>query len=119
MTATPFALTFGDRLRKVREARGQSLRDVQIDTSGKWTIAMVGSWERAGRNATVARANDLCEYYGIPLREVLDPSPLVSAAFVSITRSAAPAEKERIRRLLIAEAEKPCWDSEWNGVLVI
>ena len=116
---SPFAADLGSRLRKIREQRGKSLMDIQVESGGKWPAVVVGSWERGNRNPTVNRLHDLCEYYKIPLSEMLDPPPLVAAAFVAITGAAASGERERIRKMLIEEAEKPRWNADLNGVRVI
>ncbi len=64
----------GARLRKVRQALGLSLADVEGKSGGRWKGVVVGSYERADRALTVARLYDLAGFYGVSPRELLPPA---------------------------------------------
>jgi transcriptional regulator with XRE-family HTH domain len=115
---SPFALDLGKRLRKIREEAGKSLRQVEEDSEGTWPACVVGSYERAERGVTVDKLHDLCGFYGVPLRDVLDPPPLVADAFTAITKSARSGVTEQIRQRLLDEAEDSRYDDASVRVIV-
>ena len=55
------------KLRDLRKARGLSQIDVYIDTD-----IHVGRTERGKTNLTVTTLADLCDYYGISLKEFFE-----------------------------------------------
>ncbi|HEY5397599.1 MAG TPA: helix-turn-helix transcriptional regulator [Trebonia sp.] len=117
--ASVFAILLGKRLRKVREEQRMSLMDVEEDSGGTIGSCSLGMYERAERAISVDRLNDICRFYEIPLSDVLDPPPLVSAAFRAITGAARSGATEQIRQTLLAQAELPRWDQPLNGAYVI
>jgi transcriptional regulator with XRE-family HTH domain len=66
-----YTKALGDRLRGIRVQKGMSLQDVQEASEGSWKAAVVGAYERADRNVTVARLSALADFYGVPLHEIL------------------------------------------------
>src|SRR5450755_475886 len=128
---TPYVLALGQRLRSVRKRAGLSLAALEEASGGRWSIEVTGSWERGDRRISPENLIAIAAFYDVPATWLLTGAtapaaegaadfaaawmtspPLVAEAFVAITRSAAPAEKERIRLMLLAEAEKPCWDAD-------
>jgi transcriptional regulator with XRE-family HTH domain len=61
----------GERLRRVRIARGWSLQDVERESEGRWKAAVVGSYERGDRNISATKLLELAAYYGVSPVEVL------------------------------------------------
>lgn len=61
----------GDRLRRIRVERGQSLQDVERTSEGRWKAAVIGSYERGDRNISATRLLELAEFYGVSPSEVL------------------------------------------------
>lgn len=41
---------------------------MEIKSRGRWKSVVVGSYERGTRSLSVARAAELCDFYGVPLR---------------------------------------------------
>jgi len=66
-----FTKQVGAKLRLVRQSRGWSLMDVEQKSDGQWCAVVVGSYERGDRHGTIGRINSLCEWYGVPLTDVL------------------------------------------------
>jgi transcriptional regulator with XRE-family HTH domain len=66
-----YTKSVGVRLRRIRTQKGMSLQDVQEASAGRWKAAVVGAYERADRNVTVARLAELADFYGVPLAELL------------------------------------------------
>jgi transcriptional regulator with XRE-family HTH domain len=61
----------GERLRRVRVAKGWSLQDVERESEGRWKAAVVGSYERGDRNISATRLLELAAYYGVSPVDVL------------------------------------------------
>jgi transcriptional regulator with XRE-family HTH domain len=92
-----FAIGLGRRLRAIRQSLGKSLHDVETESGGLWPRSVTGSYERGSRNMPVGRLKDLCDWYGVAVRDVLDPppvSPLVTASFAAITAALASKDAE-------------------------
>jgi transcriptional regulator with XRE-family HTH domain len=66
-----YAKRLGVRLRTVRELRGWSLRDVEVQSGGRFSGSAVGSYERATRLLSVPRLHSLAEFYDVPLARLL------------------------------------------------
>lgn len=47
-----------------------TLKQVEIKSRGRWKSVVVGSYERGTRSLSVARAAELCDFYGVPLRQL-------------------------------------------------
>ncbi|MBK5228118.1 MAG: transcriptional regulator [Actinobacteria bacterium] len=71
MTGDEYARAVGERLRRIRVARGMSLGDVQESSGRLWKAAVVGAYERGDRNITIARLAELGEFYGVPVAEII------------------------------------------------
>ena len=69
------AAALGRRLRAVRRQRGLTLQQVQEQSEGRWTVEVVGSYERARRAVTVTRLAELAEFYGLTTAELLPALP--------------------------------------------
>jgi transcriptional regulator with XRE-family HTH domain len=67
----------GGALRRARIARGLTLREVGIQSEGRFTPTAVAGYERGERNISVRRFCELTVFYGIeperPLAEALHP----------------------------------------------
>src|SRR5664279_1838552 len=70
-----YAAALGQRLRAVRRQRGMTLKQVQEQSAGRWTIEVVGSYERGSRAVTVTRLAELAEFYGLSTAELLPELP--------------------------------------------
>lgn len=66
-----YAKLLGARLRSIRQQQGLSLQGVEEKSSGRWKAVVVGSYERGDRSVTVARLNELAEFYRVPISELL------------------------------------------------
>lgn len=55
------------RLRQIRIQQNLTLKQVEIRSRGVWKAVVVGSYERGDRSLSVAKAKELCEFYGVPL----------------------------------------------------
>jgi transcriptional regulator with XRE-family HTH domain len=55
----------GRALRRVRQARGLTLRDVGVRSNGLLTPTAVAGYERGERGISVERFCELCELYGV------------------------------------------------------
>jgi len=74
-----YAAALGRRLRAVRWERGLTLQQVQEQSEGRWTVEVVGSYERGRRAVTVTRLAELAEFYGLTTAELLPPLPVTTA----------------------------------------
>src|SRR5664280_2104486 len=74
-----YAAALGQRLRAVRQQRGWTLRQVEEQSAGRWTVQAVGSYERAHRAVTVTRLAELAEFYGLSTAELLPAFPATTA----------------------------------------
>jgi len=70
-----YAVALGRRLRAVRRERGLTLHQVQEQSQGRWTVEVVGSYERARRAVTVTGLAELAEFYGLTTAELLPTFP--------------------------------------------
>ena len=70
-----YAAALGQRLRAVRRQRGMTLQQVEEQSAGRWTVEVVGSYERAHRAVTVTRLAELAEFYGLSTAELLPALP--------------------------------------------
>ena len=62
---TPSAVS--RRLRYIRQQQHLTLKQVEIRSRGKWKAVVVGSYERGVRALSIAKAEELCTFYGVPL----------------------------------------------------
>jgi transcriptional regulator with XRE-family HTH domain len=92
MDAQTYARSVGDNLRRIRQQKGLSLQDVQLQSGGKWKAAVVGAYERGDRNVTVGRLAELAEFYDVPITELLPE-----------TEGAAAPGKVNVRKRLILD----------------
>lgn len=65
----------GQRLRSIRHQQGLSLAEVEERSGGRWKAVVVGAYERGDRAVNIARMQELAEFYGVPVVELLPPSP--------------------------------------------
>jgi len=90
-----YAKRLGMRLRAVRELRGWSLRDVEVESGGRFSGSAVGSYERATRLLSVPRLHSLAELYGVPLTRLLPSDGPDPAGGGSGEANRAPASRPR------------------------
>lgn len=69
-----YSRELGENLRKVREQKGLSLRDVQEQSGGVWKAAALGCYERAERAFSTKKLAELADFYGVPIADLL-PKP--------------------------------------------
>ena len=55
------------RLRHIRQQQGLTLKQVEIRSRGKWKAVVLGSYERGVRSISLVKAQQLCDFYGVPL----------------------------------------------------
>ena len=66
-----FALEIGRSLRRARRARGVTLRQVALQTAGRFKATSVAGYERGERTISVERFCELCVLYGVAPQAVL------------------------------------------------
>src|SRR5664279_6186033 len=74
-----YATALGQRLRAVRRQRGMTLKQVEEQSAGRWTVEVVGSYERGRRAVTVIKLAELAEFYGLTTAELLPAVPATTA----------------------------------------
>ena len=67
--STPPAIA--KRLRQIRQQQKLTLKQVEIRSRSKWKAVVVGSYERGSRSLSLSRAQELCDFYGVPLSQLL------------------------------------------------
>lgn len=70
----------GKLLRTMRQERGWSLSEVDRQSGGRWNQPLVGSYERAARNASWPQVMDLMAFYGNRTIAILEPGDVVVRA---------------------------------------
>lgn len=75
-----FARTVGSQLRKIREQRGLSLRDVERTCGGRWSAASIAVWERGERTPKADKLAALADFYGVSVIELLGGTSIATAA---------------------------------------
>lgn len=73
-TDKDFAKVVGERLRKVRRRKQMSLQAVEERSGGSLRAAVVGSYERGDRAASVRRLAELADFYGVPVDSLVAAS---------------------------------------------
>mgnify|MGYP000199171041 CR=1 FL=1 len=63
----PTPLHIGARLKHIRRQQGLTLKQIEIKSRGKWKAVVIGSYERGTRSLSVAKAEELASFYGVPL----------------------------------------------------
>ena len=63
----PTPLHIGARLKQIRRQQGLTLKQIEIKSRGKWKAVVIGSYERGTRSLSVAKAEELANFYGVPL----------------------------------------------------
>jgi transcriptional regulator with XRE-family HTH domain len=66
-----FAQEIGRSLRRARRARGLTLRQVALQTAGRFKATSVAGYERGERTISVERFCELCVLYGVAPQAVL------------------------------------------------
>ncbi|NED98184.1 transcriptional regulator [Phytoactinopolyspora alkaliphila] len=62
-----FQKIVGERLRKVRKRKRLSLQAVEEKSGGALRAAVIGSYERGDRAATVRKLAEIADFYGVPV----------------------------------------------------
>jgi transcriptional regulator with XRE-family HTH domain len=60
------------RLRQIRQQQHLTLKQVEIRSRGKWKAVVVGSYERGSRSLSISRAQELCDFYGVPISNLFN-----------------------------------------------
>ncbi|MFM8752452.1 MAG: helix-turn-helix domain-containing protein [Actinomycetota bacterium] len=80
----PMPHTISQRLRHIRQQQGLTLKQVEIRSRGKWKAVVIGSYERGVRSLSLSKAQELCDFYGVPLSSLLnEPSQSEAGNFES------------------------------------
>lgn len=61
----------GERLRRVRRARGLTLQDVEDRSDGRWKAVVIGSYERGDRAVSAVKLAELADFYDVPAADLL------------------------------------------------
>ncbi len=61
----------GLQLRAIRQQKGLTLRQVEINSGGDWKAVVVGSYERNDRSLSLRKAISLANFYEVPLEHLL------------------------------------------------
>ncbi|WP_166356394.1 transcriptional regulator [Phytoactinopolyspora limicola] len=115
-TDTDFAKVVGERLRKVRRRKQMSLQAVEEKSGGALRAAVVGSYERGDRAASVRRLAELADFYGVPVDSLVSTKERPQSAFeddedgkvvldLNALRS-APKEAEHLVNFVIGVQQK-------------
>lgn len=67
----PTPLHIARRLKHIRQQQHMTLKQVEIKSRGKWKAVVVGSYERGTRSLSIAKAEELCDFYSVPLSALL------------------------------------------------
>lgn len=62
------------RLRHIRHQQSLTLKQVEIRSRGRWKAVVVGSYERGTRTLSIHGAEQLCEFYGVPISQLFTDS---------------------------------------------
>jgi transcriptional regulator with XRE-family HTH domain len=68
----PTPTHIAQRLRHIRRQQNLTLKQIEIRSRGKWKAVVIGSYERGVRSLSLAKAQELCEFYGVPMSALLD-----------------------------------------------
>ncbi len=66
MTEDEFLKAAGEALRRARAAKGLTLRDVAVNSRGRFKASVVGGYERGERSISLERFAALARFYGVP-----------------------------------------------------
>ena len=61
----------GERLRRVRIQQGRSLHEVEVASDGAIKASVLGAYERGERGLSLARLQQLADFYRVPIQELL------------------------------------------------
>lgn len=100
-----FNKRLGQRLRAVRNELGLPLERVAEKSGGDWPAVVVGSYERADRQITVARLAALADFYGVPVTDLLPETDAPSALTPVQRREKALRLIRHAEALLAGEVE--------------
>lgn len=93
---SPFYVTLGGDLKRIRTAKGHSLADVQRLSGRRFTASVVKSYEMATRRISIESLFVLAEVYGVPVTTFLPRS----AGGLVVPLNAAV---EQLQRLAVGE----------------
>ena len=112
-----------ENLRKIRAARGWTLSDVERKSHGRWKAVVIGSYERADRSLSIAKAIELADFYGVPLAYLLgiESSTSLSNSFDQESPTRLMVDLRKISRskqsekLALFTAWITAQRQDWNG----
>lgn len=67
----PTPLHIAQRLKHIRQQQQLTLKQVEIKSRGRWKAVVIGSYERGTRSLSIAKAEELCDFYNVPLSALL------------------------------------------------
>lgn len=74
------------RLRQIRVQQGLTLKQVEIKSKGRWKAVVVGSYERGTRSLSIKKAEELCDFYGVPLPQLFANSSEINTSISTTSR---------------------------------
>lgn len=87
------------RLRQIRTQRNLTLKRVEILSNGVWKAVVVGSYERGDRSLSVAKAKELCDFYGVPLSALFIPAAALKSHGSPVEVTSKTAIRIDLRKL--------------------
>lgn len=99
-----YSRALGERLRLIRQQQGLSLQGVEARSEGRWKAVVIGSYERGDRAITVARLNELADFYRVPAAELL-PNGAAPRSANTGTHHRLVIDLTRLAVLPVAEVE--------------
>ncbi|MEN9324507.1 MAG: hypothetical protein RL414_261 [Actinomycetota bacterium] len=74
-TAPPYSVpdieVIAASIRRIRKAKGLTLKQVEAISNGKWKAVVIGSYERCDRALSLNKALALAHFYQVPLDDLL------------------------------------------------
>ena len=100
MVVDPTDRRLGDRLRRVRTQQQRSLHDVEVASGGAIKASVLGAYERGERGLTLARLQELADFYRVAIHELLplerDEEPPTDRSAVVIDLVALEGRREQL-----------------------
>ena len=98
-TSERFAAVVGDVLRRVRQGRGLSLRQVTVRSGGRFKPSSVASYERGERQVSLERFFALADVYDVT------PERIVAAIAHELEAQGEDLDQRRTRTRLTSDIE--------------
>lgn len=106
-SAPPATPHVGERLRRLRRQQELTLQEVELRSGGQLRASVIGAYERGERNVSLARLQQLADFFKVPVAELMPaaaPSPgaVRPAVTGKVVVDLAALEQVRDRELALA-----------------